>query len=616
MSDQEPLECVYWAFISYSSKDVKWARWLHRAVETYGIPAQFVSHPTPAGQPAPKRFRPLFRDRDELPAAAALGPQIEASLRASRYLIVVCSPNAARSPWVNKEILTFQQLGRGDRILALIVDGEPHAGDGRECFPETLRPLEPLAADARPEGDGKTNAKLKLLAGMLGVSFDALRQREKDRRIRRLQLVAAVALALMMAFAGLAWYANRQRVKAIGAREQAESVLEFLVFNLRNDLRDAGRLDIADKIRRRVDEYYIRLGTEASQPLTLHNQAVALGNEGMLLMEKGDLEGAWLSLQQSLRVAEKLAADHPDNKRWQWDVSVALEQSCLVDVQEGRLDWARTACERSLSIRESLAKGDPANSEWQHGLSTARTALGNVQLAQGDLPGALKSHWDAHLIMVRLTEQFPADADLKRDLGLSQLAYCDGKMKSGDPAIALGCYSSALGVFQDLVAQSPASAGRQHDLSLALSRFGDALRAKGYPTEAKAKYLEALQLGDRLSRQDPNNSGWEFDVSATWSRMGDVLLEQGDLDRAQKSFGESLLKLRRLTAADRTNVNWQRGLYGCYLKLAQVSERTRGSDAKEWYRMAYEQLRDMKILGLTSPADEGEIERLRQKAGG
>jgi hypothetical protein len=95
-----------------------------------------------------------------------------------------------------------------------------------------------------------------------------------------------------------------------------------------------------------------------------------------------------------------------------------------------------------------------------------------------------------------------------------------------------------------------------------------------------------------------------------------VLLEQGDLDRAQKSFGESLLKLRRLTAADRTNVNWQRGLYGCYLKLAQVSERTRDSDAKEWYRMAYEQLRDMKILGLTSPADEGEIERLRQKAGG
>ena len=98
MSDQEPLECVYWAFISYSSKDVKWARWLHRAVETYEIPAQFVSHPTPAGQPAPKRFRPLFRDRDELPAAAALGPQIEASLRASRYPSSLSVPRTPRVP--------------------------------------------------------------------------------------------------------------------------------------------------------------------------------------------------------------------------------------------------------------------------------------------------------------------------------------------------------------------------------------------------------------------------------------------------------------------------------------------------------------------------------------
>ena len=86
----------YWAFISYSSKDKAWGRWLHRAIETYGIPAQLVSHPTPAGHPAPKRFQPLFRDRDELPASADLGTQIEEALRASRYLIVVCSRHAAQ----------------------------------------------------------------------------------------------------------------------------------------------------------------------------------------------------------------------------------------------------------------------------------------------------------------------------------------------------------------------------------------------------------------------------------------------------------------------------------------------------------------------------------------
>ena len=92
----DPTEYRYWAFISYNKSDAKWACWLHRAIEAYGVPAQLVRHPTPAGHPAPKRFHPLFRDRDELPASSDLGAQIEEALRVSHYLVVVCSPNAAR----------------------------------------------------------------------------------------------------------------------------------------------------------------------------------------------------------------------------------------------------------------------------------------------------------------------------------------------------------------------------------------------------------------------------------------------------------------------------------------------------------------------------------------
>lgn len=216
----------YWAFISYSNKDKKWALWVHRAIETYGIPAQFVNHPTPVGHLAPKRFHPLFRDRAELPAASSLGPQIAEALRASRYLIVICSPHAARSPWVNKEIITFQQFERHERILALIVDGEPNTGDARECFPEALQREEPLAADARPMADGKSNAKLKLLAGMLGVNFDALRQRDNHRRIRRLQLIVAGMLLMVAGFAFLTLYANQQRQQANLARIAETSAKE------------------------------------------------------------------------------------------------------------------------------------------------------------------------------------------------------------------------------------------------------------------------------------------------------------------------------------------------------------------------------------------------------
>ncbi|HZZ43481.1 MAG TPA: TIR domain-containing protein [Tepidisphaeraceae bacterium] len=212
----EGSTCRYWAFISYSNKDRKWARWLHRSIEAYGIPAQLVSHPTPIGEPAPKRFRPLFHDRAELPASSDLGSQIEVALRESRYLIVVCSPHSAQSKWVNKEIEIFQRFHGRERILAIIVDGEPNDGE-EECFPLALRYNEPIAADARPEADGTSNAKLKLLAGMLGVTFDALKQRDNQRRIRQLKMVLALVTLLVAAFATLSLYANHQRLLAIDA---------------------------------------------------------------------------------------------------------------------------------------------------------------------------------------------------------------------------------------------------------------------------------------------------------------------------------------------------------------------------------------------------------------
>ncbi len=45
--------------------------------------------------------------------------------------------------------------------------------------------VEPLAPDVRPGKDGPTNARLKLLAGILRVGFDTLKQREHERWIRK-----------------------------------------------------------------------------------------------------------------------------------------------------------------------------------------------------------------------------------------------------------------------------------------------------------------------------------------------------------------------------------------------------------------------------------------------
>src|SRR3954454_23926646 len=157
------------AFLSYSHRDMAWGKWLHAALERYAVGKDLVGRETRAG-PVPKTLGPIFRDREDFSAGHSLTEQTLAALEASQFLIVICSPNAAQSKYVNEEIRRFKAMGRSDRVIPVIVDGEP--GDpARECFPPALRfklgpdgaftdeREEPIAADARPQGDGKDIAR-------------------------------------------------------------------------------------------------------------------------------------------------------------------------------------------------------------------------------------------------------------------------------------------------------------------------------------------------------------------------------------------------------------------------------------------------------------------------
>jgi len=181
----------YRAFITYAHKDENQARWLRKKLEKFSVPKNLVGKKGKFGK-IPSRLYPIFRDRDELPGSAQLGSVIEEALHDSSHLIVLCSPNAVKSRWVNEEIRLFKKMGKGDRILCLLIDGEPMADDlahskGKECLPLAVRRKiddngelideidEPGAADLRESGDGEKNALLKTVAGLLGLGLDEIK---------------------------------------------------------------------------------------------------------------------------------------------------------------------------------------------------------------------------------------------------------------------------------------------------------------------------------------------------------------------------------------------------------------------------------------------------------
>lgn len=217
----------YFAFISYNSADTGWGKRLQRRLENYRMPS------TLCGERGWKRkpINPVFFAPTDI-QPGGLDDELKSRLRASRNLIVICSPNSARSSWVGKEIAYFSSLGRTENIFFFIVDGIPHSGDpATECFnpvTETLGLPEILGANIhekvyRRPWLNRERAIVQLITKLLGVEFDSVWQRHRRRLRRKIAAWSAGAAAVIAAIA-FVWAGSRPVDVTIGLREAHEAV--------------------------------------------------------------------------------------------------------------------------------------------------------------------------------------------------------------------------------------------------------------------------------------------------------------------------------------------------------------------------------------------------------
>ena len=202
----------YFAFISYNSKDTEWGKQVQRKLEHYRMPATLCSEHGWERTP----IKPVFFAPTDI-QPGGLTEELQERLKASRNLIVICSPHSARSEWVGKEIEFFHQLGRTKQIHFFIVDGQPHSGNpDTECFNpivDTLGLPEILGANIHEKiyrwpWMNKERAYVQLISKLLGVEFDAIWQRHKRLMIQRLVAWAVGIVAVIGALIGV-WLTNQ-----------------------------------------------------------------------------------------------------------------------------------------------------------------------------------------------------------------------------------------------------------------------------------------------------------------------------------------------------------------------------------------------------------------------
>jgi tetratricopeptide (TPR) repeat protein len=434
-------ELFYDAFISYShSKDRAIAAALQAVVQKLGKPWYR------------RRGLRLFRDDTSLSATPQLWPSIEQALSRSRFLILLASPEAAASPWVDKEVGYWLEHNNADTVLIALTDGaldwDGLAGNFRWLRGPPLPPAlkgaftaEPRWIDLRPyrEGGSPRNARFAELgadfaAAIHGVPKEDLLSQEvrQQRRALRLAVSAAAALAILLGIAAwLGTVAETQKIEMQAQRDRAEQALVSatgtileLAKTYRNFETAPGALtDIILKVHNLQKQLSANADLDAGMQLT---QGTVLDETAETLLVWGNSSEAADASREARAIFENLVSAAPNNFDYQHALEMGDIELGKVLGTSGHEDGSLAAYREALVIGQTLSAKNPENLDWQHDLFLSFMGIGFAALDQHNLRPALDAFQRAKAIAVRLQQGRPSASSTSDDLawvesGLSEV---------------------------------------------------------------------------------------------------------------------------------------------------------------------------------------------------
>ena len=590
----------YFAFLSYSHRNQAMADWLHQSLERFVVPSHLVGRVTDHGS-VPKRLTPIFRDLNELPASDDLGAEIRSAIAASRFLIVLCSPAAARSRWTNAEIELFKRTRPDGCIFAAIVDGEPFASNlaGREeeeCLPQALRykydrrgrptshRAEPLAADLRGTGEIRRLGFLKLVAGMLGLGLDELVQRDTIRRQRRLAIVAGGSLVGMLIATGLAITAIQGRDEARDQRREAEGLVGFMLGDLRAKLEPLGRLDALDAVGARALAYYQSQDKETLSDESLTQRSKALTLMGEIANTRGNLDRALQLYREAHASTAEAVRREPENPQRLYDHAQNVFWVGEIAHQRGLFREAEASMREYKRLADAMVAIEPDNPQWRLEVKYANTSLGALLYQQRRFGEASPVLQRALETAENLAAGDPANVDYQKTIIESLAWLADSQFGEGRIDEAIAKRERQVAAISALAAKNPSDVDIRAKAISAHRALGRWLASRGSMREGLEHQQTAVRIADALLPTEPANMDWLLWAAGAQLDYAASLLRAGQLDHAAAQTRAGCDRVDRLAAQGGDVAQWRALVVDCLNRRAEIA--TAGGSGAEALALA------------------------------
>jgi len=431
--------------------------------------------------------------------------------------------------------------------LAVLVDGHPdrRLRDAREVA-ERLRTVEERRALAAAEQQERAERE---------AERRALEQAHRRRKLSA--LIASGTMVVLFIVSLLAYQAEEARKEADRRRAQAESLIGFMVGDLRDKLEPIGRLDLLDEVGDQALAYFDAVPADDLTDDEVYRRSQALYQIGEVRAKQGNLGSALEAYEESLVLAQRLVDRKPNNGEWLKALGASHFGVGYVYWRQNLLDDAERHFRAYLEVAERLATMDPDNPEWRLEVAYTHSNIGSVLQARGDLQGALDEFQKTLAIKKDLAERHPASSKYRLELAKSHNIAGSVLESLGRLDEARSAFQADLALKQKLVASDPSNAQWRQQLAVSHNLLSSLEESRG-ALDAAAEHADtARKIMVELVAQDADNRRWRRELAFDRLRTASVLEERGAFKPALSECRQAVEILEGLVKEEPSDARWQ-----------------------------------------------------------
>ncbi|NVK57856.1 MAG: winged helix-turn-helix domain-containing protein [Alteromonadaceae bacterium] len=380
-----------------------------------------------------------------------------------------------------------------------------------------------LLADGKPLQEAlylRDHSGLSLQANELALINASQAKANKMRWLKRSTMAVLMLLTVTSIFLSLQSQHAQQLAET--KRQEAESLLGFMVGEFADKLRSVGRMDLLDGISNKAMEYFSesneiennapwwQIGQPERSFKALFQQALTLQALAEVAYSRDKVDEATTGFTKAREQMQALLAVAPDHVELVKMLGVNAFWRGQLDYDAGRWPGAKAGFSDYLTYSQQLLSLEPDNPDAIIELSYAHNSLGSLAVDSLQYKKALSAFEHSLELKQQVLALQPDNTLLKTDIADTYSWLATASNHLGQFGTARNYAQQGQSILQTLRDADSDNPYVLESLAFALLRDANLLVRQNDIARALNQASEALQLFKQLIAHDPDNIIWQL----------------------------------------------------------------------------------------------------------